>query len=203
MSEYKYNQSISFKRITNISLKHLRILTGDILEAIKGNQQDFTTGSMGRAILLLSIPMVLEMVMESIFAIVDIFFVAKLGADAVATVGITESLMTIVYALGIGLSTGTTALVARRIGEKKSREASGAAFQAILLGVLISLVIAVPGIFYATEILILMGTKASVAHELSGYTAIMLGGNMVIMLLFIINAAFRSAGDQCSIPQCR
>ncbi|OQX75261.1 MAG: MATE family efflux transporter [Bacteroidetes bacterium 4484_276] len=167
----------------------------DIKEAIAGTDQDFTEGKLGRAIFLLSIPMVLEMVMESIFAVVDIYFVSRLGADAIATVGITESLITLIYAVAIGLSMATAALVARRIGEKKHETAANAAFQGIFAGFLISLIIAVPGAIFAPDLLLLMGLSTEVAEGLSSYTAIMIGGNMVIMLLFIINAVFRSAGD--------
>ena len=167
----------------------------NLIEAISGTNQDFTSGSLRRAIFLLSVPMVLEMIMESIFAIVDIFFVSKLGADAVATVGITESFITIVYSIAIGLSTATTAIVARRIGEKNHKGASIAAFQAIISGFAISLIIAIPGIIYSSEMLLLMGASEELVGSYSGYTTIMLGGNMVIMLLFIINAVFRSSGD--------
>ncbi len=167
----------------------------DIVESIRGTEMDFTEGRLGRAILLLSIPMVLEMVMESIFALVDIFFVSKLGSDAVATVGITESLLTIIYALGLGLSVGTTAIVSRRIGEKNSEGASTAAVQAIAIGIGISLFIAIPGIFLAREFLRIMGATPEIVESGYHYTGIMLGGNVVIMLLFIINAIFRSAGD--------
>src|SRR5210317_414783 len=175
--------------------KRLKQLLRDIWESITGTEQDFTSGKLSRAILLLSVPMVLEMVMESIFAVVDIFFVSKLGPDAVATVGITESLITIVYAVAIGLSMATTALVSRRIGEKKPEEAAQVAVQAIITGLGISFMIAWLGWFYATELLGLMGISSEVASEMSGYTAWMIGGNVVIMLLFIINAVFRSAGD--------
>ena len=171
--------------------KHLR----DIWESISGTEQDFTSGHLGRAVLLLSVPMVLEMLMESIFAIVDIFFVAKLGPDAVATVGITESLITIVYAMAVGLSMATSALVSRRIGEKKPGKAAEVAFQAIITGIGISVMIAWLGWFHAPKMLTLMGVSAEIASEMSGYTAWMLGGNSVIMMLFIINAVFRSAGD--------
>lgn len=167
----------------------------DIKEAVAGSDRDFTSDSIGKALFILSIPMVLEMIMESVFAVVDIFFVSKLGPDAVATVGITESCMTIVYAIGMGLSTATTALVARRIGEKKSGKAGIAAFQAIIAGLLVSLVITVPGIIYAREFLLLMGASQQMADEGYWYPAIMFGGNAVIMLLFIINAVFRSSGD--------
>ncbi len=174
------------------SIKHL---WKDIIESVAGTDQDFTEVSLGRAILLLSIPMVLEMVMESVFAVVDIFFVSKLGAHAVATVGITESLMTIVYAIGAGLSVGTTALVSRRTGEKNREGASVVAFQAILTGLVISMVIAVPGALLASHLLEIMGAEDRMIRDGFMYTSIMLGSNGIIMLLFIINAVFRSAGD--------
>lgn len=176
-------------------LKKLKRLLKDIWESITGTEQDFTSGHLGRAILLLSVPMVLEMVMESIFAVVDIFFVSKLGSDAVAIVGITESLITIVYAVAVGLSMATTAIVARRIGEKQPEKAARAAFQAMLTGLIISFLIAWTGWFFATDVLMIMGVDPLIAEEMSGYTAWMLGGNAVIMMLFIINAIFRSSGD--------
>jgi len=185
------NQLVSNKN-SKFTLKNL---WGDIIEAISGSDQDFTKGSMGRAILLLSIPMVLEMVMESVFAVVDIFFVSKLGPAAVATVGITESMMTIVYAIAMGLAVGTTALVSRRTGEKDPDGASVTAFQAIATGLLVSLLIAIPGASFASRLLTLMGAEDEMVREGFMYTAIMLGGNGIIMLLFIINAVFRSAGD--------
>ena len=167
----------------------------NIKEAIGGSDRDFTSDSIGKALLILSIPMVLEMIMESIFAVVDIFFVSKLGADAVATVGITESSMTIVYAIGMGLSTATTAMIARRIGEKKAGKAGVIAFQAILSGFIVSILIAIPGIIYAKDFLLLMGASEEMAETGYLFPAIMFGGNAVIMLLFIINAVFRSSGD--------
>ncbi|MCD4745595.1 MAG: MATE family efflux transporter, partial [Bacteroidales bacterium] len=176
-------------------MTNIKKLYKDLKEAIAGTEQDFTSGSLKRAIFLLSVPMVLEMVMESIFVVVDIYFVSKLGAEAIAAVGITESFITIIYAIGIGLSMATTALVARRIGEKNKEGAAVAAFQAILTGFIISVLIAVPGIIYSRHLLELMGASKEITTELSGYTTIMLGGNSVIMLLFIINAVFRSAGD--------
>jgi len=139
--------------------------------------------------------MVLEMIMESVFAVVDIFFVSKLGANAVATVGITESSMTIVYAIGMGLSMATTAIVARRIGEKKPEKAGIAAFQAIISGLMVSIMVAIPGVIYAKEFLLLMGASKEMADAGYMFPTIMFGGNAVIMLLFIINAVFRSSGD--------
>lgn len=186
---------INVKNLFFQNHQSIKINFRNIREAISGTDQDFTTGSLSRAIFLLSIPMVLEMIMESLFAITDIYFVSRLGAEAVATVGITESLITIIYAFAVGLSMGTSALVSRRIGEKRKDEASNAACQGILTGGVISLLIAIPGVIYAQDILLLMGLSLKVASEYASYTAIMLGGNLVIMLLFIINAVFRSAGD--------
>lgn len=163
--------------------------------AVSGTDKDFTAEKLGKAIFFLSIPMILEMVMESVFAVVDIFFVSKLGANAIATVGITESLMTVVYSLAIGLSTATTALVSRRIGEKNPDGAADAAVQAILAGISVSFFISVPGILFAPKILNLMGVESVAIKSFSSYTSIMLGANVIIMLLFIINAVFRSAGD--------
>ncbi len=167
----------------------------DLREAIAGSDRDFTQIPLSKAILLLSIPMVLEMIMESVFALVDIFFVSRIGADAVAIVGITESLMTIVYSIGMGLSVGTTALVSRRIGEKRPEEASVAAVQAIFIGIVVSLVFSAAGIFFAKDLLRLMGASGPTVETGYMYPAVMLGGNAVIMLLFIINAVFRSSGD--------
>jgi putative MATE family efflux protein len=173
----------------------LRSFFKDVGEAISGTEQDFTEGKMSRAILLLSIPAVLEMVMESVFVIVDIYFVSKLGANAVATVGITESVITVIYAIAIGLGMATTSMVSRRIGEKKPDAASFTAFQAIMTGVIVSIVIGIPGAIFAKDLLRTMGAASEIVESMSGYTRIMLGGNIVIMMLFIINAIFRSAGD--------
>jgi putative MATE family efflux protein len=174
---------------------NLKSFFRDAREAVSGTEQDFTEGKLSRAILLLSIPAVLEMVMESVFVIVDIYFVSKLGADAVATVGITESVITLIYAIAIGLGMATTSLVSRRIGEKKPDAASNAAFQAILTGAVVSFLIGVPGAVFSKDLLRIMGASNEIVTGMSGYTRIMLAGNVVIMMLFIINAIFRSAGD--------
>ena len=183
---------LSFSKLKNLDFKEI---WQDIKEAIAGSERDFTNTNLGRAIFILAVPMVLEMVMESVFAVVDIFFVSKLGSDAVATVGLTESVMTVVYAIGMGLSMATTALVSRRIGEKKNKDAGVVAFQAILLGVFISVLIAIPGVIYAKDFLLIMGATEKMAEEGYLYPAVMFGSNAVIMLLFIINAVFRSSGD--------
>ncbi|MGH8004026.1 MAG: MATE family efflux transporter [Limisphaerales bacterium] len=164
-------------------------------DAIRGTEMDYTQGSISRAILLLSVPMMLEMAMESLFAVVDIYFVSSLGASAVATVGLTESVLTLVYAVAIGFSMGTTALVARRIGEKNPKGAADAAVQSILVAVVASIPFALAGVFFAKDILALMGADAwSIEHGYR-FTVWMLGGNAVIMLIFVINAIFRGAGD--------
>jgi len=173
----------------------LRSLWSDIRESVYGTEQDFTSGRISRALLLLSIPMVLEMVMESVFALVDIFFVSRLGSGAVATVGITESLLTIIYALAVGFSVGTTALISRRIGEKNREGAAVGAVQAILVGIMMAVVIGVTGAVFSKDFLRLMGATPDIVESGYMYTRIMMGGNIVIMLLFIINAVFRSAGD--------
>ncbi|HEV2706110.1 MAG TPA: MATE family efflux transporter [Pyrinomonadaceae bacterium] len=172
-------------------------LLTSIRHAIRGTHvgYNYTEGSIGRAILLLSVPMVLEMVMESIFAVADVFYVAHLGADAVATVGITESLLTLVYTVAMGLSIGATATVARRIGEGDREGAAHAAAQSIALGLAVSLVLGVVGVVLAPRLLELMGASQGVITQGSNYTRIMLGGNASVMMLFLINAIFRGAGD--------
>lgn len=190
-----YFQLVNSSSLKNEFIIKIKNIFTSIKEAIAGTEQDFTSGNINKAIFLLAVPMVLEMVMEAIFAVTDIFFVAQLGADAVATVGITESLITIVYAIGVGLSMSTTALVSRRIGEKDKTGAGRVAVQSIVIGLLVSLLIAVPGVLFAKDILLLMGASETIYTHMSGYTSIMLGGNGIIMLLFIINAVFRSAGD--------
>src|SRR5437588_120006 len=166
-----------------------------IREALRGSHQDFTSGNLNRAILLLAIPMVLEMVLESLFAVVDVFWVGRLGADAIATVGLTESLLSLVMAIGFGLSLSTTAMVARRIGEKDPAGAAVAGVQAIVIGVAIAALIGIPCLFYAPDLLRLMGASRQVVAVGSGYARIALGGSAAIMLLFLNNAIFRGAGD--------
>ncbi len=163
-------------------------------EALFGSHQDYTEGSLNRAIVLLSIPMILEMVMESLFGIVDVFFVSRLGANAVATVGYTESLLTIFFGVAIGLSMATTAFVARRIGEKDPEGAAESAVQAIGAGLIISAVFGAIGIFGAPALLRIMGASPAILANVR-YTKLMLGGSVVIFLLFLINAIFRGAGD--------
>ncbi|MEK6153594.1 MATE family efflux transporter [Flavobacteriaceae bacterium 3-367] len=163
--------------------------------AITGKETEFTTGSIRKAIFMLSIPMILEMLMESIFALVDIAYVSQVSVNAVATIGLTESVITLVYAVAIGLSMAATAVVARRIGEKDLKGARESAVQAILLGILVSLIVGVIGFLFAKEILALMGAEPDLIAEGYGYTQLLIGGNVTILLLFLINAIFRGAGD--------
>jgi len=164
-------------------------------EALRGSHGDFTEGPIGRAVILLAVPMVLEMALESVFAVVDVFWVSKLGAVAVATVGLTESMLALLYALAIGLATAATALVARRIGERDRERAARTAVQAIALGVSISVPLGVAGALLAPRLLALMGASPDVVASGWKFTAVMLGGNIVIVFLFLINAIFRGAGD--------
>jgi putative MATE family efflux protein len=166
-----------------------------IKQSLRGDQYDYTQGSIRQAIVLLAIPMILELSLESVFAVVDMFFVGKLGENAIATVGLTESVITIVYSVAIGLSTAATAMVARRIGEKNEDEAAHAGIQALILSIVATIVISIAGIFFAPGILKLMGAKPEVVREGAAFTRIMLGGSLVIMLLFLINGIFRGAGN--------
>ena len=166
-----------------------------VRDSLRGSHHDYTSGPIGRSIIMLAIPMVLEMLMESVFAVVDIFWVAHLGADAVATVGLTESMLTLLYALAIGLGLGATAMVARRIGERNPEGAARAAVQAIALGVIISVVVSIIGVLFADKLLALMGGSPWVLEHGAGFTKIMFAGNATILLLFLINAIFRGAGD--------
>ena len=163
-------------------------------EALFGTREDFTEGSLNRAIVLLAIPMILEMVMESLFGVVDVFFVARLGSNAIATVGLTESLLTLIFGVAIGLSMATTAFVARRTGEKDPDGAANSAVQSILVAIAISAVVGVVGFWKAGTLLHWMGATAAIEAN-ARYTRLMLGGSVVIFLLFLINGIFRGAGD--------
>ena len=167
----------------------------DLIDAIRGTEMEYTSGSIGRAILLLSVPMMLELVLESVFAVVDVYFVSSLGASAVATVGLTESVLTLMYAVAIGLSMGATALVARRIGEKNPQAAARSAVQAIIVAFGASIPFSIAGLFFAKDILALMGGDSWTIEYGYRYMVWMMGGNAVIMLIFVINAIFRGAGD--------
>lgn len=166
-----------------------------VKEAVFGSKKDFTAISMDRAIFLLAVPMVLEMAMESLFGIVDIFFVAHLGADSTATVGITEGMLTMIFAVAIGMSMGTTAVVARRIGEKDKDGAAEAAVQSIILGITVSVVVFAVCFTFAPRLLAFMGASPGMLHVGSTYSRIMLSGSGIILMLFLINAIFRGAGD--------
>ena len=166
-----------------------------IRQSLNGELQDYTAGSIRKAVILLAIPMMLEMCMESVFAVVDIYFVSHLGKHATSTVGLTESVITIVYSLAIGISMAATAMVARRVGEKNNEAASKAGMQSIFISLAITLAVSIPGFIYSTEILRLMGAEESAIKIGVGYTRIIMGGSLVIMLLFLINGIFRGAGD--------
>ena len=166
-----------------------------IWEAIRGSEKDFTSGSINRAIVLLAIPMILEMVMESTFAVVDIYFVGKIGENAINTVGLTESVLMLVYSLAIGLAMGATAMVSRRIGEKKPEDAAKVAAQAVILATVIAVVIGGLGFYFAEEILRFMGGSEELIASGMNYTKIIFATNIVIMLIFLLNGVFRGAGD--------
>jgi putative MATE family efflux protein len=163
--------------------------------ALTGSEIEFTSGPIGRAVVLLAIPMVLEMVMESVFALTDAFFVSRLGTDAVATVGLTEAMISILFAIAMGSGMATTAMVARRIGEKDTAGAGVAAAQSLLLGLCLTATVAVPGVVLADDLLRLMGGTSELINSGHGYTRVLFGGSATIMLLFLLNAVFRGAGD--------
>ncbi|MDR5590228.1 MATE family efflux transporter [Christiangramia sp. SM2212] len=175
-------------------LKNFKKFIGLLRLAISGKEQDYTKINIKRAILLLSVPMILEMIMESLFAVVDIFFVGRLGEDAVATVGLTEAVVIIIYSVGVGISMAATAMISRRFGEKDFITAGSTAFQLLIFGGLISIILGIIGWFYAEEILSLMGASERVLRTGVNYTKIIFAGNTAIMLLFLINGAFRGAG---------
>jgi putative MATE family efflux protein len=166
-----------------------------VLQSLRGESRDYTSGKLGRAVILLAVPMVLEMLMESIFALADVFWVSRLGNEAVAVVGIAESIMTVVYAISIGLSMAGAAVVARRVGEKDREGAAEAAVQVILLGLVVSAVVGILGSWFALDLLRLAGADESVGAMGANYARIMLGGNATALLIFLINAVFRGAGD--------
>lgn len=175
--------------------KYIKRIYQFFILALSGSEKEFTKGSINRAIFLLSIPMIAEMVMESLFAVADVFFVSQVSVNAVATVGLTESVLMIIYSIAIGLSMATTAIVARRVGERKFRRAADAGFQSILVAVALSVALGIAGYFGAEEVLRLMGGEADLIAEGAGYTRIMFAGNISIILLFLINGIFRGAGD--------
>lgn len=166
-----------------------------VAQALRGQQYDYTSESLNRAVLLLAVPMVLEMIMESLFAIVDVFWVSRLGRDAVAVVGLTESVMTLIYAVGIGISIAATAIVARRIGEKDPERAAQAAGQIVLLGVAVASGLGIVLGYFAPDILRLMGASENIVAMGTDFARIMLGCNATVFLIFLINAVFRGAGD--------
>ena len=171
------------------------VFLATLREALRGSSQDYTEGPVGRSLLLLAIPMVLETALESVFALTDVFWVSRLGADAITAVGLSESLITLVYTIAIGLSIGATAMVARRIGAGDPDGAARSAVQAIAVGVVVSTAIAVVGILFGPDLLRLLGAEPEVVAGGSGYVRILLGGNATVMLLFLLNAVFRGAGD--------
>ena len=191
------NEEVKIKTQNKIIKEQSKLnsLWTELKDAIRGSEADYTEIKIGKAIFLLAVPMILELIMESTFAVVDIFFVGKLGPSAVATVGLTETYLFLLYSIGMGLSMAVTAIVARRIGEKEKEKAGISAVQSIFLAILISLPFSIAGIFYSKELLALMGADEWVLEHGYRYMQWMLGGNVVIMLLFIINAIFRGAGD--------
>jgi putative MATE family efflux protein len=170
-------------------------VTALIRQSLRGEEHDYTRGSIPKAVFLLAIPMILELGLESVFAVVDMFFVGKLGQNAIATVGLTESVITLVYSMAIGLSTAATAIVARRIGEKNPEGAAQAGAQALMVSLVVTLVISILGTVFAADILVLMGASSDVVKEGAVFTRIMFAGSLAIILLFLINGIFRGAGN--------
>jgi len=164
-------------------------------KAIRGDEMDYTTGDINKALILLAIPMILEMVMESLFAIVDVFFVAKISNNAVATIGMTEGVLMLIESVAIGITMAATAMVARRVGERDKKSASRGAVQAILLGLAVSLVAGILAYRYADELMRLMGASEELIAEGITYTRIILSLNFILMLLFVLNGIFRAAGN--------
>lgn len=179
----------------NTSGSKSKRLIAVIKQSLNGEEQDYTQGSIRKAVFLLAVPMILEMTLEGVFALVDMFFVGKLGPSAIATVGLTESVITIIYSIAIGLSTGATAVVARRIGEKDPEAAAHAGAQSLIIALIATFVLSIVGIVFAKDILSLMGASPEVVADGAIFTRIMLGGSLVIIMLFLINGIFRGAGD--------
>jgi putative MATE family efflux protein len=176
-------------------MKGLRNLFATFRQSLNGEQHDYTRGNISEAVVLLAVPMILELALESVFAVVDMFFVSKLGENAIATVGLTESVVTIIYSVAIGLSAGATAIVARRIGEKHPEAAAHAGAQSLILGVFVSIMLSLAGAYFASDVLNLMGASPEVVRDGTIFARIMLGGSTAIVLLFLINGIFRGAGD--------
>lgn len=181
----------------SVSTNRLSYIFSLIKQSLRGDQQDYTTGSIRKAVFLLAIPMILEMGMESVFAVVDLYFVGHLpnSSHAIQTVGLTESVLTLIYAIAIGISMAATATVARRIGEKDPEAAAIAGFQSLIIALAVTVIISILGAVYAEEILRMMGAQPETIRIGANYTRIMMGASLVIMLLFIINGIFRGAGD--------
>jgi putative MATE family efflux protein len=191
-----YSSFIYYNEMTTYSInKKISDTITVIKHALAGEPQDYTKGSIRKAVIILAIPMIMEMMMESVFAVVDIFFVGKLGNGAVTAVGLTESVLTLVYSIAIGLSMAATAMVARRVGEKKPDEAAKAGMQSILLAFTFTIGVSIAGAFLADDILRIMGADEAVIQQGVNYTRIVFGGSVVIMMLYLINGIFRGAGD--------
>lgn len=191
----EFDMSVLEEIVPQPSERPQRGFWASVREALRGSHQDFTQGNLNRAILLLAVPMVLEMVLESLFAVVDVAWVGRLGADAVATVGLTESMLALVMAIGLGIAMSTTAMVARRVGEKDPEDAAIAGVQGIAVGLSISLAIGIPAGIFAPQLLAAMGATPAIVAQGSGYARIALGGCGAIVMLFLNNAIFRGAGD--------
>jgi putative MATE family efflux protein len=181
--------------MTELSSSKTSTFISAIKQSLNGSEQDYTQGSIRRAVFLLAIPMILELSLESVFAVVDMFFVGKLGENAIATVGLTESVITIIYSVAIGLSTAAGAIVSRRIGEKNPEAAATAGLQSMIIGFVITVLISIVGVIFAPEILSMMGASADVVRDGAIFTRIMLGSSIAIILLFLINGIFRGAGN--------
>jgi putative MATE family efflux protein len=181
--------------MTELSPSKTSTFVSAIKQSLNGSEQDYTQGSIRRAVFLLAIPMILELSLESVFAVVDMFFVGKLGENAIATVGLTESVITIIYSIAIGLSTAAGAIVARRIGEKNPEAAARAGLQSMIIAFVITICISIVGVIFAPEILSMMGASADVVRDGAIFTRIMLGNSLAIILLFLINGIFRGAGN--------